>query len=224
MSEFLQTVLTFPTLLYSIVLAFCAIYWLLAMTGLVDTDAIDGMLASDAHAHLPVDHSVGHSDVSDGAASAGMLARLGLSGVPIMLVLTVLSFFGWLCTYFVHLLVLSALPDTLRWLLGAATLLGALVPGLVATSLLLRPVSRLIHRLRPPVPPSILGRAGTVISPHVDERDGRAAFEDGGAGLILQVRAAPGVRFRRGDRVVLLSHDAAANCYAVMSESEFNHR
>ena len=42
MSDFLQTCLTFPTLLYSIVLAFCAIYWLLASTGLVDTDAIDG--------------------------------------------------------------------------------------------------------------------------------------------------------------------------------------
>ena len=226
MSDFLQTCLTFPTLLYSIVLAFCAIYWLLASTGLVDTDAIDGMLAGDAHAHVHVGHDLHHhhGDGGDHATSAGMLARLGLSGVPIMVVLTVLSFFGWLCTYFVHLLVLSHLPASLRLLLGIATLLGALVPGLVATSLLLRPVSKLIHRLRPPVPPSILGKAGTVISPHVDERDGRAEFDDGGAGLILQVRAAPGTRFQRGDRVVLLSHDEAANAYAVISESEFHHR
>ena len=120
MSDFLQTCLTFPTLLYSIVLAFCAIYWLLASTGLVDTDAIDGMLAGDAHAHVHVAHDLHHhhGDGGDHATSAGMLARLGLSGVPIMVVLTVLSFFGWLGTYFVHLLVLSHLPAALRLLLG----------------------------------------------------------------------------------------------------------
>lgn len=219
MNEFLHTVLTFPTLLYSIVLAFCAIYWLLAATGLVDTDAIDGLLGGDGHGHVHHAH-----DGNDGTTAAGMLARLGLSGVPIMLVLTVLCFFGWLGTYFVHLLVLSHFPDTLRWLLGAATLLVALVPGLIVTSLLLRPVSRLIQRLRPPVPPSILGRTGTVISPHVDAHDGRAEFDDGGAGLILQVRAAAGTRFQRGDRVVLLSHDESSNSYAVMSETDFNNR
>lgn len=226
MSDFLQTCLTFPTLLYSIVLAFCAIYWLLAATGLVDTDAIDGMLASDAHAHVHLSHDLHHhhGDGGDHASAAGMLARLGLSGVPIMVILTVLGAFGWLITYFVHLLVLSHLPASMRLLFGIATLLASLVPGLVATSLLLRPVSKLINRLRPPVPPSILGKTGTVISPHVDERDGRAEFDDGGAGLILQVRAAPGARFQRGDRVVLLSHDEGANAYAVISETDFNNR
>lgn len=220
MNDFLQTTLTFPTLLYSIVLAFCVAYWLLAATGLVDTDAVDGLLLGDVHAHAHVHHA----DTGDSAAPAGMLARLGLSGVPVMLVLTVLAFFGWLCTYFVHLLVLRHLPDGLRLLAGIATLAGALIPGALATSLLLRPVSRLIHRLRPPLPRSILGSAGTVISPHVDAQDGRAAFDDGGAGLILQVRAADGARFERGERVVLLSHDEAANTYAVISESEFHHR
>ena len=80
----------------------------------------------------------------------------------------------------------------------------------------------LIVKLRPPVPPSLLGRVGTVISPEVDARQGRAEFADGGAGLILQVRAAPPGGFGRGDRVVLLEHDAAANTYLVISESQFN--
>ena len=40
MTEFLTTALTFPTLLYSILLAFCVVYWLLAATGLVDSDTI----------------------------------------------------------------------------------------------------------------------------------------------------------------------------------------
>ena len=209
MTEFLQTALTFPTLLYSILLAFCVIYWLLAATGLMDLDALDGLLGDDGDSHHASD-------------SAGLLARLGLGGVPIMIVLTVLSFFGWTVTYFVHLLVLQHLPAPLRMLGGIATLVGALVPGVLVTSLLLRPVRKLMVKLRPPVAPSILGRVGTVISPEVDGNQGRAEFADGGAGLILQVRVAPPGRFLRGDRVVLLEHDANANTYLVISESQFN--
>ena len=211
MTEFLHTALTFPTLPYSILLAFCVVYWLLAATGLVDIDAIDGLLSGDGggDSHLATD-------------SAGLLARLGLGGVPIMIVLTVLSFFGWMATYFVHLLVLQHLPAPLRLLGGIATLVGALVPGVFVTSLLLRPVRKLLVKLRPPVAPSLLGRAGTVISPEVDANQGRAEFADGGAGLILQVRVVPPERFVRGDRVVLLEHDANANTYLVISESQFN--
>lgn len=209
MTEFLQTALTFPTLLYSILLAFCAIYWLLAATGLLDLEALDGLLGDDGDSH-------------SASESAGLLARLGLGGVPVMIVLTVLSFFGWMITYFVHLLVLQHLPAPLRLLCGIATLVGALVPGVFVTSLLLRPVRKLMVKLRPPAAPSILGRVGTVISPEVDGTQGRAEFADGGAGLILQVRVAPPGRFVRGDRVVLLEHDAAANTYLVISESRFN--
>ena len=103
MTEFLNTVLTFPTLVYSVLLAFCMVYWLLAATGIVDFDAVDGWLTTDG-------------DTAEPNVVAGMVARLGLSGVPMMLVLTVLSFFGWLITYFVHLFLLQHLPDGLRWI------------------------------------------------------------------------------------------------------------
>jgi hypothetical protein len=209
MAEFLQTVLTFPTLPYSILLAFCVIYWLLAATGLVDIDALDGLLGGDG-------------DSSHGSDSAGMLARLGLGGVPLMLMLAILSFFGWMACYFVQLLVLQHLPGPLRLLGGIAALVGALVPGVLITSMLLRPLRKLIVKLRPPELPSVLGRVGTVISPEVDAIQGRAEVADGGAGLILQVRATPPDIFARGDRVVVLEHDATANTYLVISESQFN--
>ena len=99
---------------------------LLAATGIVDFDAVDGWLTTDG-------------DTAEPNVVAGMVARLGLSGVPMMLVLTVLSFFGWLITYFVHLFLLQHLPDGLRWIGGAGTLIVALLPGALVTSLLLRP-------------------------------------------------------------------------------------
>ena len=209
MTEFLNTVLTFPTLVYSVLLAFCTVYWLLAATGIVDLDTVDGWLTTDG-------------DTAEPNVVAGMVARLGLSGVPMMLVLTVLSFFGWLITYFVHLFLLQHLPDSLRWIAGAGTLVAALLPGALVTSLLLRPLAAVIARLRPPVPPSVLGRAGAVISPYADAGTGRAHFDDGGAGLILQVRTLPGERLSRGDRVVLIEHLESDNTYRVMSETAFH--
>ncbi|MGS1077388.1 hypothetical protein [Pseudoxanthomonas beigongshangi] len=209
MTEFLSTALSFPTLVYSVLLAFCVIYWLLAATGILDFDTVDGWLGSDGDSVEP-------------SQIAGMIARLGLSGVPMMLVLTVLSWFGWLITYFVQLWLLQHVPDTLRWLAGAGVLVAALVPGVLATSLLLRPLAKLITRLRPPSPAPVLGRIGSVISPRVDETAGRAQFDDGGAGLILQVRAMPGQGFARGDRVVLIEHLATSDTYRVISESAFH--
>ena len=224
MIEFLETCFTFPTVIYSVLLAVCVVYWLLAMTGLLDLDALDGLLVGDGHlVHADGAHGA-HGESGETTATAGMLAKLGLSGVPIMVVLTVLFFVGWIVTYFVHLLVLRHLPDSLRILAGIATLLGALLPGVLLTALLLRPIAKFMVKLKPQVPASILGRVGTVISPVVDAQGGRAEFEDGGAGLILQVRAPPGITFARGERVVLLSHDAHANTHAVISETEFNNR
>lgn len=221
MNDFLQTCLTFPTVVYSVLLAFCVVYWMLAMTGLFHIHAMDGLLTGHGHA---VHGSIGHGDAGDPAATAGVLARLGLGRVPILVVMTVLFFLCWLATYFVHLLVLRQLPEGLRVVLGIATVLGALIPGVLLTSMVLRPLSRWLATLQPPMGSSILGHVGTVISPLVDAQGGRAAFDDGGAGLILQVRAASGASFVRGERVVLLLHDAQANTHTVISETEFNQR
>lgn len=209
MDAFLTTALTFPTLIYSVMFAFTLVYWLLCIVGLADVDLVDGYLGGEGH----------HGDVGGLAA---VLARFGLAGVPIMVILTVLAFIGWLITYFSQLLVLAALPDGIRLIAGIAVALLALLPGMVVTSLLLRPFSKLLLRLRPHAERTVLGMVGTVISPTVDEARGQAKFEDGGAGLVFQVRAkAPDV-FMRGDKVALVEFDAAKHVYRVVSEGRFN--
>lgn len=207
MNDFLTTVLTFPTLVYSIVLAVCVAYWLLAATGLMHHD---GAAFGDAH--------VDHTHAGD---LAGLLGKLGLAGVPIMVIATVVSFFGWVVAYYAQLLVLDHLHVSMRILLGIAVDVAALVPGLLATSIVLRPVSRWILKLRPPVEPTLLGRAGTVATPSVDDAYGQATVEDGGAGLVLQIRSTDSGRFKRGDRVVLIEYLDAQHAYRVISEQQF---
>jgi hypothetical protein len=206
-TEFLQTALTFPTVFYSLLLAVSVVYWLLAATGLVDGHGPEGMLADGG-------------DPGEASGAAAMLSRLGLAGVPLMVFVTTLGLLAWLGTYFVQLLALPQLPEGLRGPAGVGTLLAVLVPATAATSLLLRPVARLVARLRPEEAP-LLGRTGVLLTSTLASDHGQASVDDGGAGLVLQVRHDAPHQLRRGDRVVLIEYIEAQNAYRVVSEQQF---
>ncbi|MEG0186664.1 MAG: hypothetical protein RR704_24760 [Stenotrophomonas sp.] len=207
MNEFLNVALTFPTLPYSVVLAFAVIYWMLAALGVVD----DGIAHDGMDLHLGDDGLHGIS---------GMFSRLGLGGAPVMLVIALLAFFGWNITFFVHLHLLQPLPGAGRWLAGSVTAVLALVASVPLSVIVLRPIRRLLLRLRPVAQTSVLGRVGVIASPLVNASTGYANVDDGGAGLILQVRTRDGAVLARGERVVLLDYLADHNHYLVAREND----
>jgi hypothetical protein len=208
--QFLQTALTFPTLAYSVVLAASVIYWALAATGLAEIDGVDGLFAGD-----------GDGQGESGSAVAGVLAMLGLGGVPIMVAVTLVAFFAWIGTYFVQLLGLDHLPGTLHAIVGAGAAVLMLVPAVLLSAMLIRPIRHAIARLKLSTQPTILGKVATVSSPTVDAGYGTATLDDGGAGLVLQVRFDDPQRFRRGDRVVLIEYVQDRHAYRVLPENEF---
>ncbi len=209
MAKFLDVVLSYPTLPYSVVLCFAVIYWMLAATGIVDDGGIGSGDGADFHS------------ADDGATGlAAMFARLGLGGAPTMLVVLLLAFFGWTITYLIQLFFLQALPAPLRWGIGSAVAIAALVPGAAVSSWVLRPIRRLLMKLRPVEQESILGKAGQVSSPDVTAERGYAQVDDGGAGLILQVRSHDGRRYVRGDRIRLLDYVREHNHYLVVGDAE----
>lgn len=214
MNDFLLTSLTFPTLVFSILLGFCVVYWVLAAFGLFDVT--DGW---------SVDADVGDFvDVDPSPAAHGVgaiLAKLGLTGVPFMVMLTILSFASWIGSYFVQLLLLSHFPDGIRWAVGLGLTLVALLAGIVVTAIVIRPLRWAIVRFGPEPPPPVLGRVGEVITPFLDAQGGRVSVDDGGAGLIFQARTSSGVTYPRGAKVVLLSVDSN-HVYDVVSQSEFD--
>lgn len=206
-NAFLQTALTFPTVVYSVVLCVCALYWLLAATGLADMDAADSLAGGDG-------------DVGEAGGAAAMLSKLGLSGVPVMVVVTVLGFLCWVAAYYAQLLVVARLPEGVRTLAGAGVLLAVPIPAVAATSVLLRPLRRALVRMRPDEAP-LLGRAATVITQTLTSEYGQASVDDGGAGLILHVRHEAPHPLQRGDRVVLIEYLEGQNAYRVVSEQQF---
>ncbi|MBK0028042.1 DUF1449 family protein [Stenotrophomonas sp. S48] len=202
MQEFLTVVFGYPTLPYSVVLSVALVYWGLAAFGLVD----------DGFGDLGADGALdGGTDLHGLSA---LLQRFGLGGVPVMVVVTLLALFGWVLTYFVHLYLLLPLPDLLRWSIGTGVALLAPLPAVPLTALLLRPIRRFLLRLRPVPQASLLGRVGVVASPRVDARNGHATVDDGGAGLVLQVRS--DIELQRGERIVLVEHVAEQHYYRVV--------
>src|SRR5690606_21200731 len=143
--------------------------------------------------------------------AGGMVSRLGLDGLPTLVVLSVLAFFAWILTYFVPLLVLAPLPPLLRYGLGTVVLLLSPVPAILLTALVLRPLRRLALRMRPRPAASLLRGVAVLRTPAADAHDGMAALRGGGAGLIPQARHDGGAPMPRGERVVLLEHALQAN-------------
>ena len=251
MDVFLQIVTSFPTVVYTVLLLVVSAHWLLSALGILEVDTIDGLMPDGFGGHgaghgighglghgaahgigHDIGHGVGHGighghDIGHGghhhdADAGGLLMKFGLHGVPVMVVFTIIAIVGWSVCYFTDLFLLRdaklgvfAIPADI------ATMIAGLVLAIPVGRMVLAPVRRILRRFAPVSQRPMLGRYGVVRSPEITQTSGTAEVDDGGAGLILQVRAPSGTTFQRGDRVVLLSFDEQANAYAVMSESEF---
>jgi len=205
MELFLQIATTFPTAVFSVLLIAALGYWLLAMLGLIDLDVFD---ASGHH----------HGAVDPGGL-AGLLLKFGLDGVPLTLIVTTIALIAWMLSYFADYFLLRHLPfDATRWLFGSGIVLGAPLVATPFAGLVLRPFGKMFGKLKSVDSASLLGQVCVIRSPEVTPNQGQAIVDDGGAGLILQVRADAG-QFRRGERAVLVEYLAAQNAYRIIKES-----
>lgn len=203
MEIFLQVSLAFPTVIFSFLLCLAVVYWVIVAFGLIEIDVLD--VEADSALEGP---------------AAALLSKLKLRDVPLTLVLTLLSFFAWFISYFADLLGLLPL-EWLRYPLGVVVAVLALMLAVAPTRLLCAPLRPLFLKLEVTSSKSVLGQTAVVRSGRVTASHGEAVLEDGGAGLILRVRADEQLGFKRGDRVVLLEYLEAQHAYRVITEDEF---
>jgi hypothetical protein len=211
---FLTIATSFPTAIYSVLMIVVVAHWLFAALGILEIDAVDGLLPED----------VG-GDGADGAEPSGIggiLVKFGLHGVPVMVIVTIIAIVGWTFTYFLDLHVLSRLSlGAFGVLADIGALIGGVVLSIPIARIVLAPVRRALHRFEPVTQRPLLGRYAEVRSPEITQHHGTARVEDGGAGLILQVRCSTPGLFVRGDRVVLIEYIDEENAYRVISGEEF---
>lgn len=213
---FLQNCLTFPSILFSGLLVIVLFYWICAAFGLLDID----ILNIDAP-----DYTADVGNGLDATGLAGWLTKLGLAGIPLTIILTLFTLFGWFLSYFtVHWLIRFIETPLLNYLAGFIALVTIAFIAIQLTAIVLKPIRKKLIRNNPNKSVNqLIGRSAIVRSGEVTELNGEATMEDGGAGLILQIRAASENNIQRGDHVVLISYDAVTHSYLVVTEQEFRH-
>ena len=220
MDPFYRNISSFPTAIFTFVLALCVLFWLVAILGWVEIDALD--FDFDAGG---VDASVDTS-TGDGFSThdvlGGLLIKFGFEDVPITVIISLISLVGWLVCYYAVLYLLNPFPgDFVRYLGGIPVFIGSLYVATMITSWLIRPLRPLFRKASQHVEKQVLGQVAVVRTSRVDNKFGEVKLDDGGAGLILKARANGEEVFATGDRVVLLEYLREENVYRVIAEKEF---
>lgn len=215
MDPFYQNISSFPTLVFTIVLAICVLYWLCAVLGFIDIDSLN---VEGLDANLDTG-----SDVTTSDALAGVMLKFGLNGVPVTIIISFLSLFGWLvCYYSVHYFSALIPSGLLQIIFGLLVLIAAFWLAVLITAMIARLLRPFFQKVEQQTIKRVLGQIAVVRTLKVTDCFGEAFLDDGGAGLILKVRASEGQSFVKGDKVVLLEYLEAENVYRVISEQDFN--
>lgn len=217
MDPFYQIILSFPTVVFTVLLLFVIFYWALAVLGLVELDVLDFALPG-----IDVDPSALGDSMSNLNVMSGVMLKLGLNGVPVTIIATFIVLVGWLLSFTATFFLYPLVPDGLiEFLLGIPLLLGVSYAAAWVSAWLIKPLRPLFLTGQQDIQTRVLGQTAIVRTGVVDAGFGEAVLEDGGAGLILKVRAFNDETFNRGERVVLLEYVAADNTYLVVSQAEF---
>ncbi len=196
--SFFHTLLIFPAVLPTILLGVALIYWLLTILGALDIDFID-------------------FDFSD---EGSFLYVAGVPGVPSTITLSILTFILWLlCVPATYFLALILPAGFLQIVVGVVILLLALVIAAQITVWIVKPWRKFFAEQTRSAA-HLVGKTCIISTATVDENFGQANYEDGGAGLILNVRAATPNLLKRNMRALIIDYDKDTHSYTVTDLDE----
>lgn len=217
MDAFLVILSSFPTVIYSTALVVVVGYWILAFIGVLDLDAFD--LGIDIDLDVDMDN-----DVSGMGRIAGLLTTLGLIGVPITIVISLLFLNAWIICYFASLLVSTFLPSIplVQIAIDIVIAIASFMVSIFATVAMITPLKGLFRKLnQAPKSKVLLGSVCRIRSSRVDNEFGEAECQNEGASLIIKVRTSGDQKFTTGDSVVLIEHNSEFDFFNIVSEKEF---
>lgn len=90
---FIDNITTYPTAIFTGMVMFVTLYWLVSLIGMADMDAVEIGDVGD------VGDVSEMGDIADIGFFSGILLRFGLYGVPFVVILTSISLIGWVLSY-----------------------------------------------------------------------------------------------------------------------------
>jgi hypothetical protein len=210
MGSFMDAVTAYPTAVFTVLLLVVLGYWLLALLGLVDFDALGGDLEMEVRADL--------EGVELGTV-AGYVVAMGLNGVPFSIVISLLVLVGWTLSSLAGQWLMPLVPAwPLQWLVGTGVLLLSLALAVLVTARLIRPMRGLFVTHQAQANQSLLGRTCRVMSLRVDEHQGHALVAQRGANLNIRVHADTPNTLTKGSTAYILEYDEGTGRYLIQAE------
>ncbi len=213
----LQLLTSFPTAVPTVLLAVLMIYWLMSIIGVVD-------MGESLHIHTETGHldsieaAHGGHEVADFHTLAGYLVALGLGGVPLSVVATVLVFFTWLATALLHNYVIAFLPtDIIRALAGVAVLVFTAALSIPIAARLIKPMRPLFIKHNARSNSSLVGLECKIITEKVDPTFGRAEVPNPGGGINIRVWSSAPNELRKNSKAIIVAYDDITRQYEVQA-------
>jgi len=218
MLEFLLG-LTFqlPTVIFTVPLLVCILYWLMVIIGAADIDILgsaDGTFEALDAADAALDSAGGALEASDAVvdaeglpSNASILSVLRLRSAPVTVVVSLWTLLGWcLCG------VGSTIVPTESLFVQAGIFGASLFVSLLATSFLLRPLAPLFAKPHESTARTFIGKTA-VLRTLPGKRSSQAVVDDGDAGVMVRVDIKKGNTLSIGDEVLLIDFDESSNTY-----------
>jgi len=223
MSEVLLLALSFPGVIYTVLLGVVLVYWLFVVLGAIHLGdgSADGHFDGFGHDGADVGdagHLLDGGDGGDGAEASGMAAlihALHLRSVPVTVILSLIITFSWLICTIAMQLVSRALPAGSQSLLSWLVLAGSAIAALPLTSWSARPLAKVFSHRRATSHTDLIGKTCVVRTGTVTTTFGEASLEDGGAGLVLRVRVDRELPVKRGDQMLIVEWDRERESFLV---------
>ncbi len=211
MNQFLSASFSYPAIVFTTLLAIAIGYWLLTLIGVVGFDSLD------FDADVDVDADV---DADGDMAAAGFFQNKPIRVIPLSLALTLFFFFGWIICHSTALYLGAALSSVLpKFVWGTLVLVFGSLIALIFANMAAMPIAPVFETHVSPRKRDLLGKTVEVRTGRVDEKFGTGSFEDGGAGLIVEIRCASG-KLSRGDQALVIDYDPKGEFYLVEPLSE----
>ncbi len=205
---FITKISLYPTIVFTGLVMFVTLYWVVSLLGMADMDSVDvGETGSDAAV----------SDLSSTGFFTGLMLKFGLYGVPLVIILSLISLIGWLLSYlYTSFLHQNFDSGVLYYVFGTGALIFVLVVSMWLTGIIISPIRKNIARIPKRNSANNVGKIAIVRTLSVTDKHGEAELNDGGAGLILKIRSDNSTSLlKKGDRVMLIAYLEEKNTYQV---------
>ncbi|WP_201596643.1 hypothetical protein [Psychrobacter vallis] len=208
---FITKISLYPTIIFTGLVMFVTLYWVVSLLGMADMDTVE------------LGESGGEvADLSSAGFFTGLMLKFGLYGVPLIIILSLVSLIGWLLSYlYTSFLHQNFDSGILYYVFGTGALIFVLVVSMWLTGMIISPIRKNIAKIPKRNSSNNVGKVAVVRTLSVTDKHGEAVLSDGGAGLILKIRSDINDNsLKQGDKVVLVEYLDEANTYRVTPVKE----